>query len=335
MHYFFHNSETLRPTSLIEQDNNLVDPISSIFHNEYPQPASPIHHDSSPMRQYESPQHASPIRHDSSPMRQYESVCQVPSTIQKRLKNELRLQCELLMQEDDLETIQHNLEVLKSCRLSGRNDFQVTDRSKKMKLAKQPDFEPKNRKLSLTPSHIYSCLFGSDQIADKSKFRISHNVINAYLDLIATNFSQEKAIIIPETTLSGQKIYSNDFKRQKKSDEILALIPFHKNNEWCVQATGMVNHIFEKENLGYSESWQSGYSMLLRCTQILTCDNTEHSNRIITRFRKFLSDVLSNEISLIDYCYKCYKFLYKKSVCIQCPLTFCTNCINNNLCPRH
>ena len=359
MHYFFYHSETLRPTSPTEQENNSPDPTSLMLHGENAfQVDSPVGHDSSliyrdeflqstsPTRPNESPQSGSPMHHgehpqSASPMHHDEHPQPASTTpndsfpMRNRLKNELRLQCELLMQEDDLETIQHNLKVLRSCRFSGRNDFRVTDDSKKIKFTKQPDFEPKNRKLPSNPIHIHQCLFGSDRVADKSSLQISHSAINAYLELIATNFSQEKAKIVAETTLMGQKIFSNGFERQNKTDEVLALIPFHKNDEWCLQVSGTINDVFDKENLGYLQPWQSGYSMLLKCTQILTSQNTKHTDQLISRFRKFLSDILSNEDHLMDFCYKCFKFLHKKSFCLECPLTFCQTCINNNLCPRH
>lgn len=269
-------------------------------------------------------------------------------TKKRELKSLVRMYMALMENEDDINNLEHNVEMLKQCKFS-MSDFAVKDNSKKIKFDKQADFMPKNRKIGFNKDKLHSCLYPSLKAADKKSIEASHGLINEYLDILSENFSDTNKIIYHESTLNGQKIFKANFSREKRKGEYLAFVPFMINDEWCLfvdfldgqklvfsrnMVTGLPDD-FKIETLIYDDPWLSGYSILLMCTQILTHQKIAHSFQLLNRFRKFLFEITFDDSSLLCYCYKCFKFLNKAEACTECPLVFCASCILNNICPRH
>ena len=156
LHYFFEKYNVANHDVIFSQlqDSRNTQIVSQLHHLHDAQPMSPTNpaHDMHPI----SPAHSD---HDPQSILMLQSSCDNQTAFSthsshstkdepvlvRDLKNEIRIQCELIMQESDPENLKYNIKLLKSCRIS--NDSKVKDNSKKSKIDKQLDFEPKNRKL--------------------------------------------------------------------------------------------------------------------------------------------------------------------------------------------
>lgn len=238
-----------------------------------------------------------------------------------KLKSEMSVYVTKLLAENNKEILKEHLNSLKKFKFS---DYVIKDQSKKRKLDKQESFLcPKKKKNFELETTIFKCL-----ISETEK-DCTDDLINAYLKIISTNFSNDVFRVEFKKTTEGQSL-AKELMQEQPSYETqadISFIPFFNKDTWSVAISNKSKlSIFDKEVLKYEFNWQSGYSILLRCSQELTKNYNPHSNKMIDNFRNFVRLITMESVNVLDFCYACYK---KNAPihCSMCRLSFCKVCL--------
>ena len=233
------------------------------------------------------------------------------------LKSQISMLYQKLMGEDNVEILRRNLNIMKKFEFS--NDFIIRDASKKRNVERQPDFLPQNRKLQ---KHYISSI-DTTCLSSKNNKELNEGIVNSFLESLCMNFTYEGQRVGFTTVLGG-----ND--RSKQHD--VHFKPKNCSNKWTLV---ILEHGTSREFTPVcDEEWQNGYSMLIKCMQVLTKNEMDnHTSTLINKFRTMLANYFMDKSTVFDVCSRCFGISCEKT-CPNCSLQFCKNCLKSGFCNR-
>ena len=261
----------------------------------------------------------------------------------KMLKSKILSYVNRILQEDDIDLLKKNLKIFEKMEFSDK--FHLKDFSKNTKFDKQLDFAPKKRKYTkFVPQNMnLTCLNLPSTCSDERK-ALNEGIINRYLDMLSNNFSFNEFNVGHTEILQVQEAIEQCQPTSLGNFKDMNFAPFYLENEWSViismgdkltlwsKSAKMPN--IERRPLSYDHQWQSGYSILIKCTQELTKCTDEHTGRLINRFRRFLSESFKDDENVYEFCQRCFSVPKDEKICPSCSLKFCRICLNNSICNR-